>query len=701
MLRMVVVLGAAFSAVLAQQQTTSSDTTDPTLAAYRELLVPYLRLLVQSYGDSVVLRWAPSNAPAWRVYNRIGYIVERALLDTTDSGPLRYERLTSQPLRPWTLEEWKQRSRPDQQFAAIAVQCLYGALSIPQPNTIPSMLDAATELENRFGFALFAADCDAHTANGLGLRLVDRNVQLGQVWVYRVFPARLDSVFLLDTVYLVAHVDPYRPWPPVLDLVADGHDRFVHLQWKNFPTGGYTGFNVYRTDPNGRRIKLNSTPIVPATPRGWSRRIEPWFEDTTAQWGIVYTYEVRGISPFAEEGEPATIRAKLRDRTPPPMPRTQKPIIYGMTMVRLQWDIADVPDIMGFSVMKSDKPDRDWRALHTELLPPSQRAFLDTLADPDLPFYAIIAVDTAGNSSDYLPLYVDIHDTIPPAPPTGVVGAIDTNGIVRLEWRLGTERDLLGYRVLWANDTTHEFTQRTNLVWQDTVFYDTVAINTLTEYIYYRVVAVDNRYFHSVPSSIVAVRRPDVVPPVAPIFTDVRTYEDRVVLTWNPSSSLDVSQQILYRRAESDTSWTVRMQLPATAWQFTDTAVVPRVRYSYTLDAVDHSGLHSERALPVTARPYGSAEHAPVQSIRARYDSTSRTVILEWLYPQPPVERYWFAIYRAVDNYPLQIYESVEPTITRFVDRRLVGRGQYRYAVRVVTPTAQSPLSDEIIVDVQ
>lgn len=684
-----------------QQRTVSNDTTDPTVQHYRELIAPMLHVRAQSYGDSVVLRWAPSNAAAWRAYNRIGYIVERMLIDTTETGPLRIERLTQTPLKPWTLEEWRQRTRPDQQYAAIAAQCLYGTLSIPKPNTVESLLNAATELENRFGFALFAADCDVHAANGLGLRWVDRNVRLGQTWAYRVFPAYQDSMFMMDTAYIVVDVTPYKPWPPVLDLTAEGTDRQITLRWKNFPMGGYTGFNIYRTGPDRKRQKLNNTPIVPATPRTWTQRVEPWFDDTTAQWGIEYTYEVRGISPFAEEGEPANIRAGLRDRTPPPPPVFKKPIIYGLTMVRLEWEIKETPDLKGFFVMKSNKPDKEWRLMTPEPLPATQRAYLDTIADPDFPHYAVVAVDTAGNVSDYLPTYVDIHDTIPPAPPTGVRGTIDTNGVVRLEWNLGTERDLLGYRVLWANDTTHEFSQRTNLVWEDTVFYDTVAINTLTDYVYYRVVAVDNRYFHSDPSPIVAIKRPDVVPPVAPIFTDVRSYEDRIVLTWNPSTSTDAVKQLLYRRVENDTAWKVIGELPNQTSQYVDTAVAPRTTYSYTIVAIDKSGLHSERALPVQGRPYGRAELSPVDQVQATYDSTQGVVVLVWQYPQPPQEKYWYVIYRAVDHHPLQQYRAVEARERRFVDRELVGHGQYRYAVRVMTPLGQSPLSEEVTTDVR
>lgn len=694
-----------FSCPLRAQQTSreqpATDTTEQAEEAYREFVAPTLRVMAQSYGDSVVLRWAPSNAPSWRAYNRIGYIVERARIDTNDTGPIVFERLTPSPRKPWTLEEWRQRTRPDQQLAAIAAQCLYGRLSIPKPNTVESILDAASELENRYGFALFAADCDAFAATGLGLRFVDRNVKVGQTWAYRIFPAYQDSLFLLDTVYHVVDVTPYKPWPPVLELSAEGSDRQITLRWKNFPMGGYTGFNVYRTGPDKRRQKLNSSPIVPATPRTWTKRIEPWFDDTTAQWGIEYTYEVRGITPFGEEGEPASITASLRDRTPPPMPVLKKPILFGMTVVRLEWDIKETPDLKGFIVMKSDKPSGDWRGLHEQPLPSNQRAFLDTLADPDLPYYAVFAIDTAGNRSNYLPMYVDIHDTIPPAPPTGVRGTIDTNGVVRLEWNLGTERDLLGYRILWANDSTHEFSQRTNLILQDTVFYDTVAINTLTEFVYYQVVAVDNRYFHSKPSATLAIKRPDVVPPISPIFTDVEAFEDKIVLKWVPSTSSDAVKQILYRRSEKEKIWNKYREFPNEVTKFTDTSVSKQVLYYYSLETIDKSGLHSPMATPVQAKPYGLPIIHTVEDFQGVFDAKINSVVLKWSYPNPPSENYWFVIYRSTDFRPLQMYKAIDGNKFSFEDRELVGRGNYRYAIRVYTYKNQSQFSNEVNIEIR
>jgi hypothetical protein len=45
------------------------------------------------------------------------------------------------------------------------------------------------------------------------------------------------------------------------------------------------------------------------------------------------------------------------------------------------------------------------------------------------------------------PFDVERWDTRPPAAPTDLTGKIDTMGIVRLKWKVNSEKDLWGYRV--------------------------------------------------------------------------------------------------------------------------------------------------------------------------------------------------------------------------------------------------------------
>lgn len=654
--------------------------------------LPYyasLRVLAKSSKDSVVLRWAPTKSGPWKAYNSIGYVVERMNIDEGNT----FEKLTPSPLKPWSIDEWKARSRPEQQFSAIAVQCLYGRLSVPNAtSSLNALVDASQEFENKYGFALLAADNDAHTANGLALRFVDKTAKEGKTYLYRISTARKDSIFIIDTGYVAVTVGASEPLPPISTLKADEREGKVMLQWKN-PLMFYSGFHVYKKS-GGKIEQLTKTPLVAMTPSYAKETQDPYYEDTTAGYYTNNTYIVRGVDPFGDYSEPAEIMAMGKDKTPPPIPSVNKPLVFGKA-VSLTWEVKNpVPDLRGFIIERSDSLYGNFKPITTKLLDKDARAYLDTLVNPDEPFYNIIAIDTAGNLSENFPIYAEIIDTLPPSVPKYISGTIDTNGIVKLLWNLGKERDLLGYRVLWANDSTHEFTQRTNLVLQDTVFYDSIAVKTLTKDIYYKLVAVDTRYFHSEATPIIRLRRPDVLPPEAPLFTDVFVTDSSVVLRWAHSRSDDVKEQLLYKRKQGEKEWKVFKKFESTLEEFKDTSVVKRSVYEYQLQAVDSSNLKSPLSTPVTGRPYDTGYRPPIENLRLEYNEKTGKLEVRWTYVGIRNEKYWFVVYRGLEDYPLKQLFAVDAKDRSWTDGTLVGKGRYRYAIRVMSPLGESPMSE-------
>ncbi|MBX7154896.1 MAG: fibronectin type III domain-containing protein [Bacteriodetes bacterium] len=678
-----------------EQSTTSTKVLD-SLHVLMESSPFYSRLyaVAKSKGDSVVLRYAPTKSGPWKAYNAIGYVVERK--DISDSNRNEaFVRLTSAPLKPWTLEEWKAKSAKEDSYAAIAAQCLYGRVT-PMDPTKPAqaIVDAANEFENKFGFALFAADNHPHAANGLGLRYVDASVKEGRTYVYRIFPARPDSIFIIDTAYIVTTVGKADPLPPPANLVAEELEGKVEIKWKNIGTGFYTGFHVYRKGKDGKEVQLTKTPVVPMTFSQAKKPMEPFYTDTTAGYYKQWTYLVRGIDAFADLSEPAIVTAMGRDKTPPPIPALNKPLVVG-NKVTLTWEMKkEVSDLAGFIVERSDSITSRYSTLTEKQLPASQTKYLDSNATPDFPYYNVMAVDTAGNMSEQFPMYVELADTLPPSTPKFISAAIDTNGIVTLKWHLGSERDLLGYRVLWANDSTHEFTQRTNLVLQDTVFYDSVSIKTLTHNIYYKVVAVDTRYYHSQPTDIIKLRRPDVLPPETPVFTDVFVTDTSVVLRWAPSTSDDVKEQVLSRRRQGEKEWQPFATLNPRTDGYTDTTVNKLIMYEYSLQAIDSAGLKSPLSSAVQGRPYDAGVRPNVQDVVLTYNDKTNTVSVQWKYPYRIKEKYWFVVYRSFEEFPLRQYRAVESEKTTFTDNDLIGKGRYTYAVRVMSKVGESPMSD-------
>ncbi len=665
-----------------------------------------IHLLIRSYGDSVVLRWAPTKPGAWRLANAYGYRVWRQELPADTTQPLSSPQLmTASPLKPWTLAQWKERFRhnPNRRTAAVAVQMLYGKPSVSRQKRgwMEALRLAALELQNRYSFALLMADLDPMVATGLALRWVDRKVERQKQYVYTVEALVPDSVYVVHPATAVVTVTAPPPIAPPSALSAEEGDGQILLQWQN--TGAFTAFYVDRMEEGkGAYQRLTKVPLVKSGTDG--DPLGTWiYRDTAVRNYVQYRYRVIGITPFGEQSPPATVTAMGRDRTPPAMPSITKALAITNGWVRLQWQWNDTisKDMQGFVIYRSADGKSGYKPLMTQPLSPTVREFVDTTAEPAEPFYLVAAVDTARNAAFSLPYRAVFIDTIPPAPPAAVFGRIDSQGIVRLWWRWGQEPDLLGYRVLWANDTTHEFSQATNTILSDTVFVDTVALNTLTPFVYYRVVAVDFRRNHSAPSPVLRLRRPDTIPPVPPVLQRVVATNTAIQLKWIPSSSQDVVYQEVQRRTGKRMSWQTLVTLAPQDSLFLDQTAAPDTLYVYRIVAVDASGNHTSSLLSAeTALPriYGAD---PVVALQVQYDTEQQVVRLRWEYPYQPNQPFWFVIYRGYQARPLEPYKAVPATERTFVDRDFIGKGVYRYAVQVRRQMfGVSPLSPAVMIEV-
>ena len=694
--------------VLAQTKPASRDTMAPPRTAR-------LQLVTRVSPDSVVLRWAPTAAGAWLVGNTNGYDLRRVTLDAAGKAvPGSVKWLTPQPLKPWSLEVWKQRAPRTDQYAAIAAQALHGKNFASQGNGISGgkqMRDAANELTDRYSFSMVAADNDAVAAEGLALRYADRDVKRGFTYVYRLMIARKDSTYRIDTAFTVASPAPFQPSPPVRDLGAESQERAIQLTWKNLPPGrAYSGFFISRSDDGGQHFtRLNNVPFAFGR-KGKGDAAELYYTDTTAVNYRKYRYRVEGVTPFAELSEPAEVNAYASDRTPPPPPVIAKPMQLSPRAFKITWEMPkSAPDLAGFAVYRSGFALKGYHLIYphatdlararTLLLPPSTRSFVDSPTVALEPYYIIGAVDTAGNMAQSLPAYGEIVDSTPPAIPTGLKGSIDTTGIVRLSWRLGPEPTIIGYRVLWSNDPSHEFSMRTNQAIPDTAFIDSITINTLSRNIYYRVVAVNARKIFSKPSAILTVRRPDVVPPESPVFTDVRVTDSTVSLVWSPSRSADVRSHRLSRRRSDEAQWKELASLDRSAGSYVDRAVIPRTTYEYQIEAIDSTGLHSRPSPTVTARPYDTGLRPEVENLTVKKDPRTKRITLSWKYSPWRKEKIWFVVYRAMGNGSLMELTSVDGAKRSYEDDRATAAGAYRYAVKVMGEGGvESPLSAAVSV---
>jgi fibronectin type 3 domain-containing protein len=656
-----------------------------------------IAVIARAYQDSVILRWAPSTPHGWRIGNRLGYIVERR-----QAGG-QTVRLTLEPKVPWPIERLADalNANPDNSYLGLAVYALAGdttLMGLADSLGIDTVGVNAEKNTTLYGYALFSADNDPLVAEAVGLRFVDKNVKAGARYTYQVSLSEKRH-YRIDPGEVTVEVRATAPGPAPPNFIAQGLDGSIDLRWEGLSERDYSGYQVYRSDDGGKTFsKLNKTPIVIVTPAEANVPRIARFLDTTITNYKVYKYQIRGVDAFGELGRPGEAEAFGRDLTPPSRPTVKNPEQIGSTRIRLSWEMAESsPDLAGFAISRSAFIDSNYHHLTEKPLAPTAQEYVDEEATEAEPYYIIAALDTARNESWSFPVYGMLIDTLPPSIPTGLTGTIDRAGVVSLRWHRGPERNLLGYRVLRANAPDHEFSQLTGEVHADTAFADTVEVHTLTRNVYYRIAAVNRRYIHSELSPILSLRRPDVVSPEAPVFTDVFPTDSSVMLKWAPSASEDLKWHILYRRLAGEQKWIPMDTVSKSDRSYIDKSVQENTLYEYLVEAVDSTGLRSPAAVPVQARSYDTGVRPTVENLTARFEEKNKRIVLRWLYRARKLENYFFIVYRAARDAGLAKYRSVESAQASFTDVDLVGSGVYEYAVQVVTENGSaSPICDKV-----
>lgn len=675
------------SAILLQAQSEQAENTQQeTLVAERH---PNLRLLARSYGDSVVLRWGALDHITWKVAGRAGYIVERFAIQRTEKA--QWVRLTPKPLVPLSVEEWKARYTASDTLIGAAVQAWHGKAIATSTDPFGSVYETYLQQKNLYGFALLLADIDPRIADGLAVRFVDRTATPGKAYLYRVFSVANEHENPVDTAFVLASVEQGEPVGSIRSLRAAEGEKQVVLQWYRYEhTVPFTGYYMEQSFDGGKTFaRYKSIPFVPVVRDD---------EDAPVHDTIAYTiklqenykpvyYRVVGVNAFGETStNSTTVVAMGRDRTAPKAPLPEPYEIVDDTSIRLRWrsNGATEPDLAGFIVAKSEDVEGPFTQI-SELLPPTAQSYVDAnVRDMPQHYYTISAIDTAGNMRSSVPVLGIFPDSIPPATPIGLTGVIDSNGVVVLTWHANTEPDLKGYRVFFANQDDHEYMQLTTDITADTLFIDTLTLETLSEDIYYKVTALDENFNHSPFTAALKLKKPDIVPPAAPLIVGVSASDEFVFVQWHPSPTRDAALHTLLRRKEGEEQWEELMttnQKQQTSYE--DKTAEKKQLYEYALVATDDDSLRSPLSNIVTSRVYDTGIRTGVEGLTYKLDKENNRIVLTWAYRHSG--EYELYVYRSGGDNQLLLYQSVPQQQSSFADSNIASGGRYRYGLKVVT----------------
>ncbi len=674
-----------------------------------------LHLLARSYGDSIVLRWAPEDYATWRHLNRVGMDVLRYSKD----NPFQADTL-AHGLRPFTLEQFRQHYPTTDSVAMMAAGLLYDEHRIRPtatknpPGTLGSLYEIYQEQQMRFGLALLTTEWRRDLADALAMRLVDHTAKRGKTYEYIVRPSEVDTTG--QVIVRTGHLpevknERYRPEPFVVSL-SDSTiaQNTVMLTWKR---GKYSSFELERREvsSDGKAsgtdgwVRITDKPYVDMSPNDFGQPDSlSTMSDQVPHPGL-YDYRLLAHDVFGDLTEPTKpYRVWVRDITPPSPPeislitidrRDSTDLSKGVfATFHLRKDTMEA-DFVGWHLVYYHEKDtrRAWRRLCPEQSPADSVLSID-VTGLSTGMVAAVAVDTARNEGYSVARMLRLEDLKAPAPPVNLQAEGNAEkGTITLRWDLPEDADIDYYEVAYANDTTHRWVLATEEKLTENCFVDTVDVTANQRYIYYKVRAIDFSTNIGEYSDVLQVIRPSLMPPAVAHIDSVSVDSAGIHMQWICSAEHFVERHLVWRRLHTDKQWTLLRVCDADSLAQYDYVLTlhdkpeysREARYEYAIESLSYSDVRS-MSLAYSVRWEGEAVFAHSLKLYGEYLKEKQETRLAWEMDAEPTYpgRWYFCIFRQgpEDKSPRFLLSAAKDERS-FTDRLLQEGESATYFIRI------------------
>lgn len=646
--------------------------------------LPTVKLLSRVQENKILLRWAIDDALAWQKTNTNGFILEKYLFSTNGERLPQPKQLWSKAIKADPLETW-QDIVIENDYAAIIAQAIYGeSFQVDgSQGELADIVNLSQEIEQRFSFALLAADMNFEAATKAGWGFTDKKVKQNEHYVYKIKSALPQVQLNIKSSAVIAGLKDYEPLPAPIDLQGIFGDKNVILTWEyELFKSIYTSYNLERSEDNKTFKALSTEPLVNLNDKPNAPAKRMYYIDSLAQNNKTYYYRVNGVSAFGEYGTYSdTISGQGRPNL------TFSPRLYDFKFTsnpneaQIIWKFPKEGEvsIKKFQLNRADKDSGPYTVV-VDSIPVTQREFTYSNLESSN-YFTITAVGKAPKQQrTSFSTLIQPVDSIPPAIPIELKGKIDSLGIVRFSWKQNEEKDILGYRVFRGFTEKEEPSQRTVSPIVANRFIDTVEIKNLNSKVYYQVVAVDKRFNHSKKSAVLVLEKPDVIPPTAPVFSDYKLEKGHVRLTWINSSEANATHILSRKNMSDNTAWQEIYKVTDTIQTYTDSQVKANKKYRYTIKAIDKSGLESLPSAPLTIKVVNLSPPQLIKDISFTVYRADNYIELFWRAEDTNIAEY--TVYKQINDTDPTTWRIVPVNIKRLVDDAVNPNQVYTYHIR-------------------
>jgi hypothetical protein len=637
---------------------------------------PKIRLKGKIKANKLLIRWVVYDQDQWYVGLSAGYRLSKYHIES-NSKTLEWSRI----IKPVSKSDWKRTndtaSESESLYALLYLSDQALIDELPKKSNGENFEYTKEELKGvRYLNSLIAANYNYQSALLQGVAYEDGEVKKGESYEY-ILHAAQDSISLLfDPKLTAAPILPPRPEYNAGDI----HTSFYWDAKTRFDT--YHSY-VMESSGDGTRFINTSGNLSNYTHNAVEKGFrESFYWKDSIEPGLDKWYRLRGIDYFGEINSAGPmVRIHYPVRIPGPIALNCS-IDADEYKINWYYDPAFETYVDHFQIWVRDSLKGD-RRLFKDHVHRSWRSF-DVPELLKTQYYSIQLIRLEGNPLESFPIMVTASDNVPPAKPRLLSAFCDSTGIVLIQWQRNKEPDVDGYRVFKSNDLHDEFSQVTRTVIPDSSYTDTVTLNAINRYIYYKIAAEDLRGNLSVLSEPITVTRYDTIPPSPPQIYQWQPEESSVLIRWYPSSSHDVRSTYLLRKDHPAADWEVIKSFSNldSVGQYLDENIHEDSTYVYSLKCIDQSGNMSPWSEPVAVRSLGVLKYPAVDHFSISYDTARVSNIISWTYLPDPVSEFW--IYRGEGTQPASLLITLDGVLRSWRDQNIQKGKTYMYRIKAL-----------------
>ncbi|HIP49215.1 MAG TPA: hypothetical protein EYG92_09665 [Lutibacter sp.] len=676
---------------------------------------PQVAVIARAQKDGkIMLRWSATTPRAWRKSNQYGYQLKRYTILRDKQALSNREEKDFGVFKPKPVEDWMKLIETNDN-AAIIAQSIYGeGFDVEGMDRLTAIVNMSEEQQQRFTWALYAADQNFEAAKMAGLGFVDTTVKPNEKYLYKVTPLTPKDIIDIEDGGVFIGLQDYKELPKPMDLAVIFSDKKTMLSW-NYAilNKTYNSYFVERSKDSINFKQLNKLPITSLN-NNKRRNSKRMFYLDSIDNDKSYYYRIRGRNAFGEVGPASKIVFGISRKALEYMPKITNKNYFGTSGIVLEWEFPKEGNkqITGFELNRSDKATGKYKVIKRNIPPESRKIKYDSLQPTN--YLTITAIGKNGTRKTSLSALVQPVDSIPPVKPIGFEGKVDSLGIVTLKWIANKEKDMLGYRIFRGNNLNEEYSQITVSPHQATVYYDSISIKNLNSKVYYKLVAVDKRFNVSKSSDILTLKKPDIIPPTQAVFKTYKITKEGVNLTWVNSSSKDVVKHEVYRKENNSSDWLLVHTINKEEEEnnneaavqptnnneksnWIDSNITEGYQYTYTVMAIDDSNLKSKPSKPLTVVIPVTSLKPAIKRFTSFVDKKNAYIELFWKqYKEPNVAE--LMIYKGIKDKKITLLKNVLPNTKSIIDTQIKPNNEYVYLIRAIFKDGSKNKASQIIV---